>query len=1848
LNSPLELLPNTYRAFFSGFSSLTAAQKQLIQPILKGEDVILQASTGAGKTEAVLAPATEKLMTHPGHFTIIYIVPTRALALDMHRRIKPIYEKLGLKSGIRTGDGKHHRDGKPHLLIMTPESLDVMLGSSNQDNKYFLNHVHMMIIDEVHVFLHDNRGHQLAYLHRRLAIQSSGSLQTVALSATIDNAEDVVQFFNLSKTPFYYKQSVARKLQPCWVHIEDEQRELPLLFNDLYRRSGCKKLLVFANSRKKCEQLYDILNQEGVFSQKVFLHYSNLSTKERKFIEASFRDGKIGVCIATSTLELGIDIGDVDGVVLMGPPPSTMAFLQRIGRSNRRQQYINFWGICYGHSAGMQLVRFLAFFELAKDHQVEKCLSSENYSVLFQQILSCLYAKKALSTDSLHLLFKEKLKDLPCIFQCMLANNWIKPTKQPGIYDGGWRYFSSLKRKQIWSNFPPTDEEYDVILEYEKIAVLPLSMVRQLEVGDLIRLTGKVLKILQIEEKKAALEVWVEESNEVASKELIWVGLGPPTPFEVAQKMGLILLDTFIPQGLLSRTRRLLEAEREKISRSLEQPNGIRVHRLGNGMYRYETFLGSGANFILYHLIERQLASKIEGLSVNFDEMGVECNEWIPFESLKIPHTFEQFREWVSSHLPLLKGGFSWNSWMHWLPEEQQLKEITSRLYDPRVLKHFQRYHAEPKWLPLPIHHVNVDKKIETNQIDLKGKPWSLENEKNAWGKLSFNLPSDEQNLSLTLTATQVQGYVTQKLCARWARFHQLDYHTEPHPRFSGIDQEIHSRRHQGITFKKEVIEALQHQGRVYFETAGLSDCGKSNCTSGLCQSPGVDVSKTIQYYNRGSFSIDQPRELSRSPDVQVNSAQSLTWQQAIRTVALDKKPLFLAQAKLKTEKLECSLSGSPDLIYIQHKGSHICLEVWDIKFSQSISYAQKWRIAFYTYLLEDLLKGETFSLPVKVSALGGLVYPSIDSEKQFEKAPFILAPYRAWMPRLIAQWKTDSGRSSAVQDYSMEFSCTTCRYFSYCYQEMLLTASPAPEKQTIAISRIISRNIESNDFPKNSKQWFFIHYDNESIQWQCWENGVSLKNVCIHSRDFPNEGVFQKEVASQLQKEWVLSVRQGKNPHLLVYESTDWHLFQKTFQSTALKSLWALHVSWTSIQTVLQTHFIWPIDGRITRMQVGACLGLAGCPIQPLSLYHRESFSNLETAFDLCRQIWNWCLSNVQSQRIVSFEGNKAHSVPLIQAYLAMHHRETECRMSDISEFQKNPLTERVKQFRAIGPIRFLGSNKEGCQFSVEAKTAVSKFRVGDFLKLSPVDNGQIQDGFSVVLETYSPERGLLSVRPLSQKVSFSRNQLYALDEDATDWNAPKTDRVLNLLKNPRFCPDVIQMLLGHTKHTKTLASDATHWIEQWYQSRAQAAGLNHCQKQALALPFREKIGLIEGPPGTGKTHLLVWTLIALVAHAKCLNRSIKILVTAQTHHAIDQILRKVAKTIPKANVSSFSLWKYGRFDEAQFSKLGIKQMQSSEVLYDASCLILGATGYGVYQLLENKNFPQLFDWVVFDESSQVLAPYALLSLIFGKGQALFYGDTQQMSPVLKGNYENTSFPPLSILKELISRYSAQNRLRLNETYRMNSDICKFASELWYDGELQSVVAEKDQILELPNYPLFRDYIDDYLDPSRSMVVVQLDHLGSQQSSQEEAEWIGKAVKRLIDDYSIASEQIGIISPHRLQNNTILSALKEALPFSLKLPRVDTVERMQGSEFDIVIFSATVSDKEMIHSHFLKDYRRFNVALTRARKKFILVASALFFQTFPTTEKDLIAQMPFENLAYPPGERFFVSHDYP
>ncbi|MBW2100328.1 MAG: DEAD/DEAH box helicase, partial [Deltaproteobacteria bacterium] len=169
LDSPLLQLPNTYRAFYGTFPSLHLIQKQAIGPVLEGLDLVVQSSTGSGKTEAVLAPCLERIIRSGRTEALIYIVPTRALAFDLKRRLETIVtQRLGLRLAIRTGDIKRSGGEHPDLMLTTPESLDVLLGSSNPDLQGFVSRVRMVIIDEVHLFVHNYRGRQLAYLITRL------------------------------------------------------------------------------------------------------------------------------------------------------------------------------------------------------------------------------------------------------------------------------------------------------------------------------------------------------------------------------------------------------------------------------------------------------------------------------------------------------------------------------------------------------------------------------------------------------------------------------------------------------------------------------------------------------------------------------------------------------------------------------------------------------------------------------------------------------------------------------------------------------------------------------------------------------------------------------------------------------------------------------------------------------------------------------------------------------------------------------------------------------------------------------------------------------------------------------------------------------------------------------------------------------------------------------------------------------------------------------------------------------------------------------------------------------------------------------------------------------------------------------------------------------------------------------------------------------------------------------------------------------------------------------------------------------------------------------------------------
>jgi len=522
------------------------------------------------------------------------------------------------------------------------------------DLRHFVARIGTVIIDEAHPLIYHYRGRQLAYLLTRLERRHNGSVQKIILSATLSDVDAAVQFFGLQAHAVRLITSVQRDILPHLVHLKNDDSELIALLNDLYETYEYRKILLFANSRGCCDRLFSILSHHGAFQGVTDLHYSNLKPKERRGVERRFRRREHALCIATSTLELGIDVGNVDGVLLYEPPDSVSAFLQRIGRSNRRESCAHFWGICKGSDAQAQLLRFLALLNLARQGKVETPQPKNLPSVLIQQILSCLYEKKRLSLPSLQDLFSEQKEITAHVFEAMIRQNWLQRDRVSGLVRGGRRYRDCFLERQIWSNFPETEEDYTLEFAGEAVANLPKSIVRQLELGDRLQLAGKRLQVLNIEsgERKRVVAQSVDILDD---KELFWLGAGLRVSYEVAQAVQDVLHENAQKNvsGIFSRTRKLLVDAQEMLKRRVILGNGIEVGRNLNGFYRYQTYLGSVGNLILQWAVENAYEG-VEDLSVTSDGTGIDCSFWIDFQMLKLPIDRDGFAVWVGEHLKAL------------------------------------------------------------------------------------------------------------------------------------------------------------------------------------------------------------------------------------------------------------------------------------------------------------------------------------------------------------------------------------------------------------------------------------------------------------------------------------------------------------------------------------------------------------------------------------------------------------------------------------------------------------------------------------------------------------------------------------------------------------------------------------------------------------------------------------------------------------------------------------------------------------------------------------------------------------------------------------------------------------------------------------------------------------------------------------------------------------------------------------------------------------------------------------------------------------------------------------------
>jgi DNA replication ATP-dependent helicase Dna2 len=251
-------------------------------------------------------------------------------------------------------------------------------------------------------------------------------------------------------------------------------------------------------------------------------------------------------------------------------------------------------------------------------------------------------------------------------------------------------------------------------------------------------------------------------------------------------------------------------------------------------------------------------------------------------------------------------------------------------------------------------------------------------------------------------------------------------------------------------------------------------------------------------------------------------------------------------------------------------------------------------------------------------------------------------------------------------------------------------------------------------------------------------------------------------------------------------------------------------------------------------------------------------------------------------------------------------------------------------------------------------------------------------------------------------------------------------------------------------------------------------------------------------------------------------------------------------------------------------------------------------------------------FDVLICDEASQVRAPDALTFMCKVSGKMVFVGDTRQLGPIIHGaEPQRPMSPAASILEHMCEVMSASHVLMLEDSYRLNEALCAGPSRCWYDGALRAV--HKDRRVEL--LPVTKhDQIDNIINPSSPLSVLVVEHRGQTSQSQGEASWVARLVARLVER-GLGVGQLGVLTPHRQQSALVIEALREALGEGAALPMVETVERAQGGERDVILYSLTSSDAEHIDAGFLLDPRRTNVALTRARSKLIVLGSSLLLR---------------------------------
>ena len=458
-----------------------------------------------------------------------------------------------------------------------------------------------------------------------------------------------------------------------------------------------------------------------------------------------------------------------------------------------------------------------------------------------------------------------------------------------------------------------------------------------------------------------------------------------------------------------------------------------------------------------------------------------------------------------------------------------------------------------------------------------------------------------------------------------------------------------------------------------------------------------------------------------------------------------------------------------------------------------------------------------------------------------------------------------------------------------------------------------------------------------------------------------------------------------------------------------------------------------------------------------------------------------------------------------------------------------------------------------------------------------------------------------------------------YLLQPRFTDFNTARCITQLQEVDQEQD-PAFVRLLLdpGHALGVSTLLPS----VRRRAIELADGLSLPPSQRAAIVRLVERNLLLVWGPPGTGKTHFLGLTALCLAAAHSEAGLPFRVLVSAFTHAAIDNCLRKIAE------LSSIHRLVPGGLPIAKLGRRHLPDMGSVEEISDTTAgswfqdrpvAVAGGTAWAIRKGIE----PDSMDLLMLDESSQIKVPESAIPIrrLRPGGGLIVAGDDKQLPPIVQGAYPNPNEGEPILHRSIFECLRAPDRAgewsrMLLENFRMNRTLCLYPAQQIYTSDYQSATNEiGSRRLWLKSPSSTNDIANMLLDPAYPLIVGVLEGVRATAENRVEAEMVAEAACSLrdglldcADDTDFWRHRLFIVCPHHAQIHAVRRALRARRQWHTD-PFVDTVDRMQGQECDAVIASYGVSDVEyaMQEANFIYSLNRLNVSITRARAKTIV-----------------------------------------